>query len=194
VGLADAFGLETFHLVGHDWGATVAWATAASFAHRLRTLTAVSVPHPAAYGLALREEPDQQRRSAYIKALRSADAARRLSAAGAAGLRAMFGMELDAHRVDTYVRHLTEPGALDAVLGWYRCMRADFSRLPVVVPTTLVWSDNDRFVGRAAAEGCGRFVHTSYRFVKLTDATHWNPEERPEDLVLEITNQFGRSS
>src|SRR3954451_14739753 len=70
VGLADALGIGTFHLVGHDWGAAVAWVTAVRHRDRLRTLTAVSVPHLAAYGAALRSDADQQQRASYIGLLR----------------------------------------------------------------------------------------------------------------------------
>ena len=64
--LADSLGIDTFHLVGHDWGGSVSWALAAEHPDRVRTLTALSVPHLAAFGRALREDPEQQRLSAYI--------------------------------------------------------------------------------------------------------------------------------
>ena len=67
LGLADALDLDTFHLVGHDWGAAVAWAVAAYHGDRLRTLTAVSVPHLAAFNAALRDDADQQERASYIR-------------------------------------------------------------------------------------------------------------------------------
>ena len=70
LGLADALDLDTFHLVGHDWGAAVGWAVAAHHGDRLRTLTAVSVPHLAAYNAALSGNSDQQQRSSYIGLMR----------------------------------------------------------------------------------------------------------------------------
>ncbi len=61
VSLADALGLDRFHLVGHDWGAAVAWYVAAHHGHRLETLTTFSVPHLAAYNAALAHDADCRR-------------------------------------------------------------------------------------------------------------------------------------
>jgi pimeloyl-ACP methyl ester carboxylesterase len=52
--VADALGWSRFDLVGHDWGSAVGWMTAAAFPERLRTLTAISTPHGAALGGAIR--------------------------------------------------------------------------------------------------------------------------------------------
>ena len=51
-GIADALGSGSFHLVGHDWGALVAWYVAAHHPDRVRTLTIVSVPHPRPFAAA----------------------------------------------------------------------------------------------------------------------------------------------
>ncbi len=60
VGLLDALGLSDAHLVGHDWGSAVAWQVAGRHPNRIRSLTAISVPHPTAFGWALREDEDQK--------------------------------------------------------------------------------------------------------------------------------------
>jgi pimeloyl-ACP methyl ester carboxylesterase len=67
VAVLDAAGAERAHVVGHDWGAAVAWQLAGRHPERVRTLTAVSVPHPAAFVDALRTDPDQRARSRYMK-------------------------------------------------------------------------------------------------------------------------------
>src|SRR5436309_8749192 len=69
VAMADWLGGHQFHLVGHDWGAAVAWAVAGLHPEHLRTLTIVSVPHPKAFAAALQTE-DQQNRSSYIQHFR----------------------------------------------------------------------------------------------------------------------------
>lgn len=185
IGLLDALDLPSAHLVGHDWGAVVAWHLAAEHPDRVRTLTAASVPHSAAFDWAIREDPDQQRRSQYFGLLREPDKAERVLVENdAQRLRAMFGAESLG---DEYVRHLTVPGALTAASSWYAAMTREFANLPVVtVPTTYVWSNGDTAIGRAGAERCVEFVDAPYRFVELDGISHWIPEEAPGELTAEI--------
>jgi pimeloyl-ACP methyl ester carboxylesterase len=178
LGLLDAYGIGRVHVLGHDWGAVVGWNLAVRHPDRVATLTAVSVPHPAAHGAAAREDPDQQERSAYIAVFRRPDAEDLLLADGARRLRRMYAPLTD---VDGFVRPLTGPGALTGPLNWYRAMsRADADDLgPVTVPTTYVWGSADIAVGRTAAEGCAAHVTTDYRFVELDGVSHWVPEQEP---------------
>lgn len=193
VALADALGVDTFHLVGHDWGSAVSWVLATRHPARLRTLTAVSVPHLAAYGAALRDDADQQARAAYIGLLRQVGRAEDLLLEdGARRLREMYRGHVPAAQVDSYVAQLSEPDALTAALGWYRAMRPDLGSLPTVTtPTTYVWSDQDQAIGRAAAEACGQHVDADYRFVELAGVSHWIPEEAPEALAAAILDRVG---
>lgn len=64
--LLDHLGLASAHVVGHDWGAIVAWHLTARHPDRVRTLTALSVGHPRAFVTALRSDPDQRKKSSYI--------------------------------------------------------------------------------------------------------------------------------
>lgn len=187
-GLLDALSLDTVHLVGHDWGAAVAWPFAVAHADRVRSLTAVSIPHLAAYGRALREDSDQQQRGAYIGLLRQPGKAEEvLLANDAAKLRAMYQDIPPADHIEEYVHLLAAPGALTAVLNWYRAMTADLGELPAVtVPTTYVWSDDDTAIARSGAEECGRFVTGPYEFVELNGISHWIPEQAPEELATAI--------
>jgi pimeloyl-ACP methyl ester carboxylesterase len=188
VGLLDALELSSVDVVGHDWGSVVAWTLTAWHPDRVRTLTAVSVPHPAAFGWALRNDADQQRRSEYITLFRQEGKAEQvLLEDGAKRLRSVFGDVVPAELVEEHVRVLSEPGALTAALNWYRAMGRDMNELPpVTVPTTYVWSTEDVALGRAGAVRCGDHVQAPYRFVELAGITHWIPEEAPESLVTAV--------
>jgi pimeloyl-ACP methyl ester carboxylesterase len=185
LGLADALGLDRFHLVGHDWGAAVGWAVAANHGDRLRTFTAVSVPHLAAYNAALRRDSDQQERASYIGLLRQDDKAEDvLSEEDGRRLRAMYQDKVPATHVDAYVDFFRDRAALTGALAWYRAMTAELANLPpVAVPTTYVWSDGDLAIGRASAEASGAHVTGSFAFVELTGVSHWIPEEAPAALA-----------
>lgn len=192
--LADALGIDTFHLVGHDWGASIAWVAATRHADRIRTLTTVSVPHLAAFGEALRNDPDQQERSAYIGLFRMEGKAEQvLLADDAERLISMYEGRVPDDDVAAYVALLREPGALTAALGYYRAMQADLSGLPAVtMPTTFVWSSGDRALGPRGAHRCGDFVDADYRFVELADISHWVPDEAPHALAEAIVDRAGR--
>ncbi|MFG1843416.1 alpha/beta fold hydrolase [Micromonospora sp. NPDC049175] len=194
VAVLDALGLDAVHLVGHDWGAIVAWAVAAGHPDRVRTLTAVSVPHPAAMAYALANDGQQKARSSYITLFRKPGTAERvLLAWHATALRKMLGGAGDGPRVDRYAAPMREPGALTAALNWYRAMsRADLAGVgPVAVPTTYVWSDRDVAIGRTAAEACAANVTGAYRFVRLPGASHWIPDTAPGPLAEAILARAG---
>jgi pimeloyl-ACP methyl ester carboxylesterase len=188
IGLANALGLATFHLVGHDWGSAVAWVVAAEHPDRVRTLTAVSLPHLGAYNQALSNDPDQQAKAAYIGLFRQEGKAEDLLLAdGARRLTAMYGDTVPVGLVVRYVSHLAEPGALTAALNWYRAMTPALADTPHVrVPTTFVWGADDMAIGRAGAEACGDFVDADYRFIELAGVGHWIPEQAPDTLAEAI--------
>ena len=187
--LLDAAGLPDAHVVGHDWGGVVGWALGAWHPDRVRTLTALSVPHPGAMARAI-VTSDQALRSYYLGLFQLPVLPERLLLAGeGAALRrtlAHGGLPEDA--VDRYVARMREPGALSAAINWYRALpwtgRDPVGR--VRVPTLHVWSTRDAFLGRAATEGTARFVEGPYRLQILDDVTHWIPElaaDRTAELV-----------
>src|SRR5260221_8468595 len=65
--LIKAFGRESAHVAGHDWGAIVAWFFADRHPEMTKTLTVLSVGHPAALAAASRDDEDQKARSSYIR-------------------------------------------------------------------------------------------------------------------------------
>ncbi|MFC3500776.1 alpha/beta fold hydrolase [Micromonospora krabiensis] len=191
----DALGVDAAHVVGHDWGAVVAWGLAAQHPARVRTLTAVSVPHPAAFVYALNHDVRQKARSSYMALFRQpgGKAEKVLLALNAVALRRMLSGVGDATRVARYADPMREPGALTGALNWYRAMSgADLKAVgPVPVPTTYVWSDRDTAIGRTAAEACAAHVPGDYRFVELTDVSHWIPDEAPAALAEAILARVG---
>lgn len=193
LGILDALGADRADVVGHDWGAAVAWEVAIAHPDRVRTLTAVSVPHPAAFGWARKHDPDQQRRSTYMDLFRQEGKAERvLLDDDARRLRETYGGVLPRETVDAYVRRFGEPGALTAALNWYRAMgrRASGPPGPVTVPTTYVWSTADPALGRAGAERCGEHVSGPYTFAVLDGISHWVPEQAPHRLAALIEERM----
>lgn len=183
VAVLDALGLESAHVIGHDWGAEVGWILAAMHPDRVRTLTAVSVPHPKAFLLALRVRPSQRARMTYFAVFRTRISERLLMAGGAALLKAMLSPVGD--RAAGYIEAMREPGRLTGGLNWYRAMAGkDLAPVAVItVPTTYVWSDRDGAVGRTAALRTRDWVEADYQLVVLRGVSHFIPEQAPDALA-----------
>lgn len=182
------------HVVGHDWGAIVAWTLAQHHADRVRTLTAVSVPHPGAFGASLLRSR-QLLLSWYMLAFqvpRLPEALlRRIDRASAQQLAASGLTRDDVARI---THEIVDSGALPGALGWYRALpfndRRAMRAQVVGVPTTMVWSDQDVALGRWGAEHTARWVTAApYRFVELAGVSHWIPTQAPDLLVDAILDR-----
>jgi pimeloyl-ACP methyl ester carboxylesterase len=180
-----------FHLVGHDWGGSIAWALADRCPERIASLTVLSRPHPNAFNRALQmSDGDQARRSRHHTAFLEPDAADVVLADDAKWLRerlAANGMPQEA-----IARHLAVLGnkdAMEAALAWYRARGAIRGPLgPIRVPTLFIWGDADDTVGRAAAEGTVDFVAAPYSFQVLPGVGHFAADQAPQrvsELLLQ---------
>jgi pimeloyl-ACP methyl ester carboxylesterase len=188
--LIEQSGERQVHLVGHDWGAFVAWAFASRHPERLLTLTAVSVPHPAAFAWAMPR--GQLLKSWYMAAFQLPVLPERLLPTRP-GVAMLGGHGLSAAQVRSYLDPLGRDG-LAAALNWYRALpfsqREKGYGRPAAVPTTYVWSDHDVAVGRRAAEATRRFVTAPYRYEVLTGNSHWIPDEAPDQLAELILDRI----
>jgi pimeloyl-ACP methyl ester carboxylesterase len=184
VGLLDALHWERAHLVGHDWGGAVAWHVAGRHPERVRSLTAVSTPHPLAHSEALESGGPQVAMSDYIGLFRQpgAIAEDELLADDCAWLRRFL---IDAPDPATQLAAFSDRAMLTATLNWYRAMRRrDGERTGRIrVPTLYVWGEQDHTLGREAADKTAELVDGPYRFVPVAGVGHWLPEEAPEILI-----------
>lgn len=188
--LIDAAGVARAHVVGHDWGGSVAWAFASRHATRTATLTALSTPHPAALRGAL--PYGQALRSWYMAAFQVPRVPERrlLADDGDALLRALLGSGLPDVQARHYVARMLEPGALTAAIGWYRALplagRTHVGRSRV--PTTYVHGAADPFFAPRAATDTARYVVAPCRALRL-EAGHWLPETCAEDVAAAVLDR-----
>ncbi len=188
LGVLDALDIEAVDLVGHDWGAAVAWQVAGFSPERVRTLTAISVPHPRAFMEALASDADQQGRSGYMRDFTTPGFEDTLLADDAAKLRSLFdiGSGVD---IDHVLSRLGSPARLRRALNWYAAQSAEraLSTPHTPVPTLHIWSDDDWALGEYGARATHRFVTGPYRLVTLPGISHWIPEQAPQqtsELIL----------
>lgn len=192
--LIDASGAPRVHLVGHDWGAAVAWGVAARYPDRLASVAPLSVPHPAAFAGSM-VTSRQALASWYMLAFQPPRLPERLLL-GADGRAARLAKALrdsgqSPAAADRDAQAMTEPGALTAALNWYRAVPLSGGReirRKVAVPTLYVWSDDDAALLAKGARDTGRYVSGEYRFEVLHGVSHWLMDEEPgrvADLLLD---------
>ena len=211
--LADALGVGRFTLVGHDWGGAAAWLTAMLHPLRVERLVIVNAPHPALFQKTLYEDEAQRAASQYINAFRSP-----MMEAGVTliGYEALFEKTFGAH-VDLdiipeeerrrYIEDWSRPGALTAMLNWYRAAKLEvpapgeeagkplwtFASLPKLgVPTLVVWGLRDKALLPLQLEGLDDYV-SDLRIVTSESAGHFIPWEQPDMVTLAIREFLAES-
>jgi epoxide hydrolase 4 len=196
-GLLEAMGGRAA-LVGHDWGAAIAWRVAVRYPYLVSRLVAMDVPHPAVMDAALRHDLRQLHRSWYVFAIQApwlperrlqADGFRRLIRNLRSGAKAG---SFDEAEIEEYRRAWSQPGALHAMLSWYRAAvrrrAAPFAAPRVTVPALVVWGAEDQYVLPYLAERSAELCDDA-RLEILPGATHWLHHEEPEAvnrLLLEF--------
>jgi pimeloyl-ACP methyl ester carboxylesterase len=188
------------NLVGHDWGAAVAWTLAGRRPELLRTLATLSVPHPAAFARAM-TTTGQALKSWYLYAFQLPWLPERVL--GSRAFEAMLrrtGASREAARRDAHL--MCNPAVARGALAWYRALplsgplsgpRAGRGAGPakIKVPTLHVWSDGDTAVGPWGARLNPKYVDAAYTFRALPGVSHWIPEEAPQQCADLLLAHFG---
>lgn len=189
LGLIEANGWAKVRLVGHDWGGVVAWWVATRYPERLEQLVILNAPHPVGFRRFLRSHPRQLLRSWYTfyfqiprlpEALFRWGNWRLLSRALRRSSRSGTFTEAD---LDRYRIAWSQPGAIKAMIHWYRAAMRFRPVIPVDlqvrVPTLIIWGKQDRFLDSELARSSAAFCEQG-RLEFLETATHWVQHEEPE--------------
>jgi pimeloyl-ACP methyl ester carboxylesterase len=196
VRLIEDAGLGPVHLVGHDWGAAVAWAVAAQRPDLLRSLTALSVPHPGAFLRAL-VTSSQGLKSRYMLFFQLPWLPERQLTSGKSWERALRSTGMSAQAAARDAERMRDRGTATGALSWYRAMvfsRPGTVRAKITVPTLYVWSDGDAAIGPKGAALTPRFVAGPYTYEVLEGVSHWIPDEAPEELDVLLARHFAAAS
>jgi pimeloyl-ACP methyl ester carboxylesterase len=197
-GLVHALGRKSAIIVGHDWGAVVAWEVAQRHPELVERLAILNVPHPLQMLRGLRR-PKQLKKSWYMFFFQlPAGIPERAVAANDWGfLRKTFAVDgFPKEEIDLYVKAMSVPGAITAAMSYYRAaIRRAFTGRPqrtkrIDCPVLVIWGDRDRYLGKEMAEPPARFVPNA-RVEHIADATHWVQNAAPE-RVNELLLAFAR--
>lgn len=183
VGILDALDVQRAHVVGHDWGAVVAWAIAAFIPDRVDHLAALSVGHPSAFGAG---GFDQRQKSWYMLLFQFEDIAEQwLSANDFANMRAWC----QHPDMDQIAVNLARPGALTAALNWYRAnvhprtwIAPPLVFPQVQAPTMGMWSSDDFALDERGMTGSQQFVDGEWRYERIEGFGHWLQLEAPDHV------------
>ncbi len=199
VGLLDALDAPSAHIVGHDWGGSIAWAISARLPARVRSLTILNSPHPVA-SAETRQLPEQQQKSWYMLLFQFPGVAEEwLSANDFANLR-RFVFDTAAPQTfpaddrRRFCDALARPGRLTAALNYYRAnippeswLRPPPELPPITVPTTIIWAGADAYMSDALLERSIAKVTGPLTVERLPGVSHWVQQEVPDqvnDLLL----------
>jgi epoxide hydrolase 4 len=197
VGLFDHFGIQKARLVGHDWGAAVAWTVALNHPERLERLAILNVPHPDVMARFMLEDPAQRRKSWYIFAIQLRYIAewnlRRDNFRNMARMLVGSGKKSTFTRDDIaeYKKAWSQPGALTGMLNWYRAIfRGSFKYLfhrrniparRVGTPILILWGKRDVALNHEMVEPSLALCEDG-RAVMFEDATHWVQHDKADEV------------
>ena len=188
--LFDALGARRRLLVGHDWGAGVAWWFAITRARPLDGLVVMNVPHPTVFRNVLKRSPEQRRRSWYIALFQLPWLPERLLTAkdGWVVGRMIRSAVRDRRLLPddvlaSYRAAACRPGAMTAMLNYYRAnIRMLGRRMPtprVEVPTLMIWGEVDVALCLELTEGYGPLV-ADFTLERLPGISHWVQQQAPD--------------
>ena len=197
--LADAFGVDRFTLVGHDWGGAIAWAVAIKDPHRVARLILCNAAHPYVFQRTLMFDPDQRRASQYMKEFRERDIEGEVAAKGfdwffEDRFAKLSGGPITPEDKAAYLDEWSQPGALSGMLNWYRAspmqvpaidapaemtpfLAAPFPKLHM--PVLVIWGMKDEALLPCQLDGLDDHID-NLAVVRVEDAGHFIPWERPD--------------
>lgn len=193
VGIADAFGIQHFQLIGHDWGSAIGWAVVGLYPERVKSWTAISVPHLKAFSDAVRFNKKQKKMSQYMAFFQWR------------GIPEWFLLKKDRQNLrkvwkksspeelQDYLDVLGNKPALKASLSYYRANYKLLKKgekvddyLEVKTPTLMIWGKKDIAIGPVGVEGTAQYMKGPYEYVELA-AGHWLMQEAFEDCYQPIS-------
>lgn len=198
--LLDALKIETCYLVGHDWGGPPAWGMAAQHSDRVSKVVTLNGPHPRAYSEAFLAHPKQILKSWYIYFFQLPWLPEKfLSARDFAVIDYVFDdipveyMTIEDRR--KYKEAYSEPGALTAMLGWYRALPGQYMRRKIVdaewrvsVPALVIWGEKDMFLVPGVNDALDKHV-AKVEIHYIPESSHWTQMHAPDEvnrLLLEF--------
>ena len=200
--LADALGIGSFALVGHDWGGAAAWAAAIKGDPRITRLTIINAPHPLIFQKSLIDNSEQRAASQYMTLFRQPGMEAAITAMGVgAFFDKSFRNHVDLATIpagerDAYIAEWGRPGTMTGMLNWYRaspmlvpapgeeavmppCLLGDFPKIHI--PVCVIWGMDDKALLPLQLDGLEDLID-DVTIERLPGVGHFAPWQAPEQV------------
>ncbi|WP_448659859.1 alpha/beta fold hydrolase [Sphingomonas sp. CJ99] len=211
IALADHLGIGRFTLVGHDWGGAIAFLAALRHPDRIERLIVINAPHPLIFQRTLFDDPAQRAASQYMTAFRDPGIESHLAGMG---LSAFFDTSFARHadpallagQKAAYLDEWSQPGAITAMLNWYRASTIQVPGMdetparpawlegpftPVAMPTLVIWGMQDPALLPCQLDGLDALV-PDLTIARIEQAGHFVPWEAPDAVNRAIRGWMQR--
>ena len=202
-GLIQGLGYSQAHVVGHDWGGTIAWRLAQTCPQTLSRLVILNASHPQRFRQELFSNLEQLRWSSYLLALQIPGLPEWLIQNNLRDLvtnlfqrQAIRKGAFTTQDAELYQAALRKPGAIAAAMHYYRQFLSGqlwlrhWGRLvrPVTTPTLMLWGEEDTLLSQGSMEEIEQFVSASFELKRVPQCGHWIQQEAPETVNRELLN------
>jgi pimeloyl-ACP methyl ester carboxylesterase len=198
VALADAFGFDKFQLIGHDWGSAIGWGVVAFHPDRVKSWTALSVPHLKAFSDAVRFDKKQKKMSRYMGFFQLRGIAEWIMLRKDRAMLRKTWKKSSQEELQEYLKVIGNKPGLKAALAYYRANYKVLKKgqkmddyLELKTPTLLIWGKKDIAIGPVGVDGTAKYMKGPYERIDL-DAGHWLMQEAFEEVATPILNHLNK--
>jgi pimeloyl-ACP methyl ester carboxylesterase len=189
IDIADEFNLDSFHLVGHDWGSAVGWHVVSNNPNRILTWSALSVPHLDAFINSIATNPEQQEKSQYIKFFKKPILPEiYFKICFYKNLKKIWNQSSTVE-INSYLEIFRQKNALKSALNWYRANFNDNQNIigEIKAPTLIIYGLDDMAIGEVSVDNSIQYLKGKFRIEKL-NAGHWLIQESYNEVTETILN------
>ena len=173
--IANALGIEKFHLIAHDWGAAIGWYIVYNNPDKIISWTALSIPHTRAFIKAYKTDPVQKKKSRYIGFFLLPIIPEIMIRWNDFKVFRRLWKNSSPEELDHYLSVFRNKPSLTGALNYYRAnlRRGKNQHIgDIETPTLFIWGKKDLAVGEVAATGTKKYMKGDYTFLEL-EGGHW---------------------
>jgi len=190
--IANHFNIDSFHLVGHDWGAAVGWQYIVTFPEKIKSFTALSVPNNAGFKDAILSDFRQLLKVWYMFMFQLPVFPEWvLSRNNFQGIRNILTHHKELE-VDTYIEKFKSKHILSGAINWYRANlrlrnKSKFEVKEYKGSSLIIYGNEDVAVTRRAIKEGEKYISGPYDYIEY-DASHWLVQEKELEIIDDLAN------